>query len=731
MSGAGATRRTALATADNVVGEVVREGLVTMLVSAEARTVCIAAPSGYGKSTLFRQWADRDERPAVEVVSPGPVVDATVMAEALLSQLQMQAMVPIDVALPHAADTLAWYLKVLPALGTILEGLSSPVLVGFDDATALAGPAWEALVDCLVHHVPAGSTVCVVTRGEVPRSLRQQRLHGTELEIGADLLAFDLLETERLCRGMGVVVNEPRLHELWEQTEGWPALLYLSGLALPDGRSPSSTVPSSGDMIRDFLRDNVLASLQPDVAEIALTCSVLEEIDGPLATAVTGRVDAASVLRALAKSFRLIRPVDADATRFRMHTLLRGFLSDELRATSEPTWREAHLAACHALAASGDLDSAVAHAVQADSDEDLAALVWPLAVELLTSGRTPVLRRWLDAAGPQRIAAIPELAVSAAWSQQHEGDMNAMARYAALAERLCQDHACDHLNLGLLRASMAVRGVADMERVSESLAAQIDAADPASATVLYHLGTARVLLGKPDQGIAPLEASRRMSEVLDQHVIHAIAAAELGIVRMQLDDRRGGVEALDEARHVLHHNQMDTDLVAIIPYAASAYGYALEGRVHEAAEHLGIALRLVSRVRGPAPWFSVRSTLQLAAAALAAGDAARARDLVHTAEREYGVASACPANDQLLDSLHHSLEGIDDLGGLPDTLTMAEMRVLQYLPTHLSFPEIASEMYLSRFTVKTQALAVYRKLGVHSRREAVGKAREIGLIPPA
>ena len=62
------------------------------------------------------------------------------------------------------------------------------------------------------------------------------------------------------------------------------------------------------------------------------------------------------------------------------------------------------------------------------------------------------------------------------------------------------------------------------------------------------------------------------------------------------------------------------------------------------------------------------------------------------------------------------------------SLTTAELRVLGFLPTHLSFREIAGRLQVSANTVKTQAHAVYRKLEVSSRSEAVVKARAIGLI---
>jgi LuxR family maltose regulon positive regulatory protein len=64
-------------------------------------------------------------------------------------------------------------------------------------------------------------------------------------------------------------------------------------------------------------------------------------------------------------------------------------------------------------------------------------------------------------------------------------------------------------------------------------------------------------------------------------------------------------------------------------------------------------------------------------------------------------------------------------------LTTAEVRVLQYLPTHLTFPEIAAQLFVSRHTVKTQALSAYRKLGAHTRSEAITNARAVGLLPPA
>jgi LuxR family transcriptional regulator, maltose regulon positive regulatory protein len=64
----------------------------------------------------------------------------------------------------------------------------------------------------------------------------------------------------------------------------------------------------------------------------------------------------------------------------------------------------------------------------------------------------------------------------------------------------------------------------------------------------------------------------------------------------------------------------------------------------------------------------------------------------------------------------------------PSALTIAELRILRFLPSHRSFREIAAQLGVSANTVKTQAHAVYRKLGVASRSEAVAQAIEAGLL---
>jgi LuxR family maltose regulon positive regulatory protein len=68
---------------------------------------------------------------------------------------------------------------------------------------------------------------------------------------------------------------------------------------------------------------------------------------------------------------------------------------------------------------------------------------------------------------------------------------------------------------------------------------------------------------------------------------------------------------------------------------------------------------------------------------------------------------------------------------LVDPLSKTEVRVLRYLPTNLSAPEIASELSVSVHTVRTHVRHLFAKLGVHGRTEAVARARAHGLLAPS
>jgi LuxR family maltose regulon positive regulatory protein len=130
-----------------------------------------------------------------------------------------------------------------------------------------------------------------------------------------------------------------------------------------------------------------------------------------------------------------------------------------------------------------------------------------------------------------------------------------------------------------------------------------------------------------------------------------------------------------------------------------------------------------------APWYDVELRILTARTAARLSDAHTARAALAEATR---LIRRVPDAEGLKSALaeawarHDALAG--SISGAASVLTPAELRVLHFLPTHLSFREIGDRTYVSANTVKTQANAVYRKLDVSGRSEAVARARALGLL---
>jgi LuxR family maltose regulon positive regulatory protein len=129
-------------------------------------------------------------------------------------------------------------------------------------------------------------------------------------------------------------------------------------------------------------------------------------------------------------------------------------------------------------------------------------------------------------------------------------------------------------------------------------------------------------------------------------------------------------------------------------------------------------------------WRRAQTQIVLAQVHLQLGDAPAARRLERMARRaiQDGAQDATVLRRRLT-SLKATLDAFPavSISG-SGHLTTAELRVLRYLPTHLSFRQIGERLYLSRHTVKTEAISAYRKLGVNSRADAVRKAQELGIL---
>jgi LuxR family maltose regulon positive regulatory protein len=154
-----------------------------------------------------------------------------------------------------------------------------------------------------------------------------------------------------------------------------------------------------------------------------------------------------------------------------------------------------------------------------------------------------------------------------------------------------------------------------------------------------------------------------------------------------------------------------------------------QGQGARARQLLVCAQRVRPQLTHALSWFSVRTQLELAKAHLDLSDVKGASILYHEAD---AILRRRPRLGILVGQAEEIRAQLTTVGeqasGWASTLTAAELRLLPLLTTHLSFREIAERLFVSRNTVKTQAISVYRKLDASSRSEAIQRAVDLGLV---
>jgi LuxR family maltose regulon positive regulatory protein len=183
----------------------------------------------------------------------------------------------------------------------------------------------------------------------------------------------------------------------------------------------------------------------------------------------------------------------------------------------------------------------------------------------------------------------------------------------------------------------------------------------------------------------------------------------------------------EHAQGVVRAGQLDGYVASALVHAVAARVAVHQGEVEQAQEQLARATRLRPLLTYALPYFAVQTLLELGRVCLALDDAAGARVVLRQARdvlRRRPDLGILPGQ---ADELRSKLDISRGRAVGAWALSTAELRLLPLLPTHLTFAEIGERLSVSQHTVKTQALSIYRKLGVSSRGQAVQRAQQLGL----
>ena len=573
------------------------------------RLTIVAAPPGYGKTTLLAEWAAGRPRRRVRWLRVEPGADGQgAFADDLVAALGVAPAGPADPEAFADEDVSPFVRSVLGAL----EHLPPTVLV-IDDLHELTDQASLDELAALVDHAPQSLRTILATRVDPPRRFYRLGLAETLVELRQDDLALTADETASLVSGIaGIELAPEQVDQLVDRTEGWAAGLQLAALSLDDEDDVAGFVARfAGEErhVADYLTEKVLQRLPPDTRQFLLRTSVLDRLQGSLCDAVTGRSDGRAVLEDLHRQHLFTSRddgPDGDAGWFRYHPLFRTLLRHHL--VDEHPGLEAellHRAGTWHLER-GDLDTAVASFAAAGSWPEVLDIAAGHGSPLRVQGRSGAVARWIasvPAAHRPRAAATDLLE---AMARAVGGEPARALELVGAVRASGSTTPGEELAAGFVEAV----GLLRLGRPTEAIAAATDAEAVAGSGAVDDDGLPRLLgltnrVGDVQNGLAVvrgvgLARSRALPEAID-----VLSSA-----------RDGGPAVWSVARH-----------------AALALALAWCGRLGEAEESAQWSRTLLAQLGTGAEPATVDGHLALVEVAMARGDLEGVRSHLAQARR--------------------------------------------------------------------------------------------------
>jgi LuxR family maltose regulon positive regulatory protein len=296
----------------------------------EQRLTLVLAPAGWGKtSALARQLAQLPAGTALAWVAADADDDVPRFLAGLTAALE-----PHDLPWQVAPSALVTLLQAERGLRLVADEIVNALsesdvargLLVIDDVHRWTDPALFELLKVVIEHLPGEWGLVLSSRTEPPLPLARWRARGELAEFRQGTLRFDTSEIRALLEARGLSAD--RAEELHRRTEGWAAGLRL--MLSVDHRAGALTHRSQREVF-DYLADEVLAGMTPDLRLFLLRCSVLPELSVERCAQVSAMPNAAALFEQVERNGLFVTPLDDAGRTLRLHDLFRDFLEDRLQ----------------------------------------------------------------------------------------------------------------------------------------------------------------------------------------------------------------------------------------------------------------------------------------------------------------------------------------------------------------------------------------------------------------
>jgi LuxR family maltose regulon positive regulatory protein len=696
----------------------------------------VAAPAGYGKTTAVRAWCDSHDAALAWVMLDSGDNDPVRLWRYVATAVDRVRQGLGRGALQRLNIPGGPIEAVVDELMNGLAAFGKPLVIVLDDLETVTDAECLASIDYALEHMPLTARLVAITRTEPAIPLTRRRAAGKLVELRAHDLAFTVAEAQVLLAALSRVdLGQEELEMLVARTEGWPAALVLAGLWLRTVDEPRQAVLEFGGdhrFVAEYLSNEVLASLDDDLRSFLLGIAVLGRFTADLCDGVLDRSDSAARIDELEHSNLFILRLER-AGWFRIHSLFAAFAAARLASTDSGAANRIHRLAAEWLRSRGLVIEAIEHAAAAENHEFVAETLAEHHLGLIQGGAPKTLLRWVRTLPDEQIVAHPQLAVAAAASCMLVGRSTIDQRRflhltdQALAARPESSDPYVEAVASLVRAATLDEGVGSA--VDDGRRA-VELAGRGAGTILG--GTlsayARALFFAGDleeawsAGHRALEHPREVPGMAAAHATLALVAVERG----RLASARAHAA---KAKELVGGIGVSRSWLGAM--AASALGgvLAAEGKLADAEHELAYAEHFYRDE--VATVHHARSLVVLARTRERRGRLGEAKATLREARQELAELVDSGRIPALADEVGRELETAEARavrGDMLESPTEAELKVLRLLASDLSAREIGKHLFLSPHTIRSHMRVLYRKLGVHTREDAIARATALGLL---
>ncbi len=714
-------------------GAVSRAGLIEAARKSPSRVVGITAPAGYGKSTLLAQWAGTENR-RVGWVSLDRSDDDPSALLALLASAYGQITGRHDLDEDVTGLGVSALGRAAPRVAAAFRTSPVPFVLFLDDLHELRSPDTHDVLSVVVAGIPEGSQLVAASRFEQPH-LPRLRASGDAVELVASDLALDAAGAEQIFSQVHVDITAEAAAAVTARTEGWAAGLYLAASIARHSHGDVLTITGDDRFVADYLYSEALAQLPDDLQRFLRRTAIVDQLSGPLCDALLKESGSQAHLAELEARSLFLVPLDRRRGWFRYHGLFREFLLSELRRVEPDAIEKLHLRAADWYEANGSRSLAFEHLIKTSERDRCIALAAQLLLSTFQAGQLATVRRWLETLGRPALEAYPPLAVLAAWFAALTGQTTEAQRWAAFVDAAAFDPlpmdgtASFDSARAMLAALMCRAGPQQMAADASVAAAQEQPWSPWRAVALVLSAESQLLLGDTVQATRLFTEASVVAAQLGNVNTIILSNAEMAVLAMDGGRWDEAADHLEVSLATIEKHRLHDYSLSVLSYAVAARLAVQRGDRKQAELQITRAMRARPMCSLALPWLAVRVRVQLAKVLAANADESSARHLLAEID---DILTRRPALGVLVDEvagLRTTLtSGARATGSGGTPLTQAELRLLPYLQTHLSFREIAERLFLSRNTIATEAGSIYRKLGVSSRSDAVQRATSVGLL---